>query len=201
MISCTPAGLRIGIITSTKLNSDWCAVVEDSAVWSSPISASTPPNVRGAGEIGMAERVAGAVDARPLAVPDAEHAVVLALAAKLGLLRAPQRGGGEVLVDGGLEQRVARREVRSRALELVVEAAERRAAVAGDVARGVEAGALVALVLHQRQPHQRLIAGDEDAALGQVVFVVERDVIERHSRTSVPRRDRACQRAVNMRQR
>ena len=44
MISCTPAGLRIGIITSTKLNSDWCAVVEDSAVWSSPISASTPPN-------------------------------------------------------------------------------------------------------------------------------------------------------------
>ena len=43
MISCTPAGLRIGIITSTKLNSDWCAVVDDSAVWSSPISASTPP--------------------------------------------------------------------------------------------------------------------------------------------------------------
>ena len=43
MISCTPAGLRIGIITSTKWNSDWCAVVEDSAVWSSPIRASTPP--------------------------------------------------------------------------------------------------------------------------------------------------------------
>src|SRR6185312_15375370 len=38
-----PAGLRIGIITSTKWNSDWCAVVEDSAVWSSPISARTPP--------------------------------------------------------------------------------------------------------------------------------------------------------------
>ena len=69
---------------------------------------------RGAGEIGVAERVAGAVDARPLAVPDAEHAVVLALAAQLGLLRAPQRGRGEVLVDGGLEQRVARREMRSR---------------------------------------------------------------------------------------
>ena len=135
---------------------------------------------RGAGEIGVAEDVARAVDARPLAVPDAEHAVVLALAAQFGLLRAPQRGGGEVLVDGGLEQRVARGEVRRRALELVVEAAERRAAIAGDVARGVQAGALVALVLHQRQAHQRLIAGDEDAAFGQVVLVVEGDVIERH---------------------
>ena len=58
---------------------------------------------RGAGEIGVAEHVAGAVDARALAVPDAEHAVELALAAQLGLLRAPERGGGEVLVEAGLE--------------------------------------------------------------------------------------------------
>ena len=59
--------------------------------------------LRGAGEVGVAEDVAGAVDARALAVPDAEHAVVLALAAQLGLLRAPERGGGEVLVEAGLE--------------------------------------------------------------------------------------------------
>ena len=57
----------------------------------------------GAGEIGMAEHVAGAVDARALAVPHAEHAIELAFAAQLGLLRAPERGGGEVLVDAGLE--------------------------------------------------------------------------------------------------
>ncbi len=30
-------------MTSMKWYSDWCAVVEDSAVWSSPMSASTPP--------------------------------------------------------------------------------------------------------------------------------------------------------------
>ena len=60
----------------------------------------------GAGEIGVAEHVAGAVDARALAVPEPEHAVVLALAAQLGLLRAPERGGGEVLVDAGLEEDV-----------------------------------------------------------------------------------------------
>ena len=105
--------------------------------------------LRGAGEIGVAEHVAGAVDARPLAVPHAEHAVVLALAAQLGLLRAPQRGGGEVLVEAGLEHDVVRREMRRGALELLVEAAERRAAIAGDVAGGVEAGAAVALLLHQ----------------------------------------------------
>ena len=62
--------------------------------------------LRGAGEIGVAEDVAGAVDARALAVPHAEHAVVLALAAQLGLLRAPDRGGGEVLVEAGLEEDV-----------------------------------------------------------------------------------------------
>ena len=53
--------------------------------------------------VGVAEDVARTVDARALAVPDAEHAVVLALAEELGLLRAPERGGGEVLVEAGLE--------------------------------------------------------------------------------------------------
>jgi hypothetical protein len=154
--------------------------------------------LRSAGGIGMAEHVAGAVDARTLAVPHAEHAIELAFAAQLGLLRAPQRGGGEVLVDGGLEFDVTRRELLGSALELVVEATQRRAAVARDIARGVETRPLVALVLHQRQTHQRLIAGNEDATFRQIVLVVELDVIERHSRTSVPRRKRTGQRAVHM---
>ena len=42
-----------------------------------------------AGEVGVAEHVAGAVDARALAVPHAEHAIARAFAAQLGLLRAP----------------------------------------------------------------------------------------------------------------
>ena len=136
--------------------------------------------LRGAGEIGVAEDVAGAVDARPLAVPEAEHAVELALAAQLRLLRAPQRGRGDVLVEAGLEADVVFVEDALRADELLVEGAERRAAIAGDVARGVEAGAAVALLLHQAEPHDGLEAGDEDAALGEVVLVVERDVVERH---------------------
>ena len=76
--------------------------------------------LRGAGEIGVTEHVAGAIDARALAVPDAEHAVVLALAAQFRLLGAPQRGGGKLLVDAGLERCCAGRGA-TRALELVVE--------------------------------------------------------------------------------
>ena len=135
---------------------------------------------RGAGKIGVAEHVAGAVDARSLAVPDGEHPVEAAFAAQLGGLRPPHRGRGEVLVDAGLEADVVGDQLARRAHELLVEAAERRAAITGDVARSIQSGAPVALLLHQREAYQRLIAGDEDPALGEVVLVVERDVIERH---------------------
>ena len=72
----------------------------------------------------------------------------------------------------------------ARADELLVEPAERRAAIAGDIAGGVEAGAPVALLLHQAEPDQRLIAGDEDLLFGQVVFVVETDLPQSHSARS-----------------
>ena len=58
---------------------------------------------RCSGEIGVAEHVAAAVDARALAVPEAEHAVELAFAAHLRLLRAPDRGRRELLVEARLE--------------------------------------------------------------------------------------------------
>src|SRR3954463_9979376 len=108
---------------------------------------------RRAGEIGMAKGVAAAVDARALAVPHAEHAVVSAFAAQLRLLRAPQRGGGEVFVDAGLETDMRGVEKFLRALELLVEAAERRTAIAGDEAGGVQSRAAVALALHQAKAH------------------------------------------------
>ena len=136
--------------------------------------------LRGSGKVGVAEDVAGAVDARPLAVPEPEHAIELALAAQLGLLRAPDCGGGDILIDAGLEAYVVFVERALGANELQVEGAERRSAIAGHITRGVEAGATVALLLHQAQAHDGLEAGDENPALGQIVFVVERDVIERH---------------------
>src|SRR5262245_56778469 len=113
----------------------------------------------------MAADVAGAVDARALAVPHAEHAVVLALAAQFGLLRAPDGGRREVLVQAGLEQYVVTVEVRLGAHELLVETAERRAAIARHVAGGIDPGEPVTLLLHQAGTDQGLVAGDEDAAL------------------------------------
>ncbi len=152
---------------------------------------------RGAGEVAVLEDVAGPVDARALAVPHAEHAVVFALAAQMGLLGPPQRGRGEVLVDRRPRDDVMLVEEAARGGELLVEPAERRAAVARDVARGIMAGGEIAPALQHRQPHQRLDPGQEDPALLLGVLVVEADLSKRHGRTS-----RSCSReASNIRTR
>ena len=73
-----------------------------------------------------------------------------------GLLGAPQRGRGEILVDAGLEHDVVLLEEALRGRELLIEAAERRAAVAADVPCRIVAGGDVARPLQHRQPHQGL---------------------------------------------
>ena len=47
-----------------------------------------------AGQIGVAENVAGAVDAGALAVPHGKDAIILSLATQFRLLRTPHRGRG-----------------------------------------------------------------------------------------------------------
>ena len=140
----------------------------------------------GAGQVGVAKHVAGAVDAGAFAVPHGKDAIELAFAAQLGLLRAPHRGRGKVFVDPALKTDVALFQKRAGAVELGVERAQRRSAIAGDEARRVEAVAAVQLLLHQAEPHQRLKSGDENAAVAEVVFVVELDVAKRH-RAALPR--------------
>jgi hypothetical protein len=83
------------------------------------------------GPIGVAvlERVAGPVDARALAVPEREHALDLARRVALDLLRAEDRGRGEVLVDRRLEADARDVEMLRGLPELLVDPAERRAAV------------------------------------------------------------------------
>ena len=97
--------------------------------------------LRGAGGVGVLEHVAAAVDARALAVPHAEDAVVVRAGNMLSCCVPQIDGRGEVFVDAGLELDVVRFEVRLRAPQRLVEAAERRAAVARDEAGGVEARA------------------------------------------------------------
>ena len=88
--------------------------------------------------IAVAEHVAAAVDAGALAVPDADCAIIFGAGRQIELLRAPDRGGREVLVHAGLELDVVLLEMFSGGKKLLVIAAQRRAAVAGDKACGVQ---------------------------------------------------------------
>ena len=126
----------------------------------------------------MPQHIAGAVDTGALAVPEAEHAVTSTLAVELCLLRSPARGGRDILVDAGLEHHVMLLQVRLRAFELQVEPAERRAAIAADVAGGVVPGREVAPALGEREPHQGLDPGEKDPPARSSVLVVEVDVGE-----------------------
>src|SRR5262249_11161187 len=138
------------------------------------------------GEVGMTECVARTVNARPLTVPHAEHAIEPALPAQLGLLRARQRGRGEILVGGRMELDIVFREYGAGASELLVERPERRTPITRHVTGRVEAGAPVPLLLHQAEADQRLKAGDKDAAFPKIVFVVKADRFEGHARSPRP---------------
>ncbi len=136
------------------------------------------------GEIGVTEHVAATVDPRPLAVPDRKYPIIPAFAAHLRLLRAPYGGGGQILVQTGRETNVVFIEQFPGADHLMIDAAERRTAIAGDKAGGVQPGSTVALLLHQQKPHQRLYAGYENNRLLKIVFVVEADRFQRRANIS-----------------
>src|SRR4029079_2962896 len=123
--------------------------------------------------------VAATVDAGTLAVPHRKHAVVFRARKEIQLLRAPDGGGGEVFVDAGLEFDVVRGKVLLCAPERLIEPAERRTAVTGDVAGSVQARGEIALALQHRQSHERLRAGEEHAPGIQRVLVVQGNPGER----------------------
>ena len=135
--------------------------------------------LRRARVVRMLEDVAAAVDARTLAVPHREDAVVVRARVQVDLLRAPDRSRGEILVQPGLELDVGAIEELLRFPQRLVERAERRAAVAGNESRGVEAGQRVALALQDQESDEGLGAGQVDAAGIERVLVVDIDVAQR----------------------
>ena len=106
--------------------------------------------------IGMAQRIARAVHPRPLAVPQTKDAVVFALAADLCLLRPPERGDGEILVQTVLKRHVRLRQQLLCALHLHINRTKRRAAIPGDQTSRVQPRSHITGLLHQHQTHQRL---------------------------------------------
>ena len=135
-------------------------------------------------DVAVLERVARAVHPRALAVPQCIHAIDAPLGVERHALRAQAGCGRQVFVDGG-------QEVHARSVErglglphLLVDHAQRAAAVAADEACGLEARRVVERALHQHQAHQRLRAGEPHRALrcAQVVaeLVGAQGVVGRH---------------------
>ena len=85
---------------------------------------------RGTVGVAVLERVAGAIDARALAVPEAEHAIDLAVGVGLDLLRSQHRRRGEVFIDGGEEFDAAVLQQVLGAPQFEVDGPQRRAAIA-----------------------------------------------------------------------
>ena len=169
-----PACAGSGAATRTR-----SGCVDDLQPGSSPTTASAPP-VRGT-PTKLPWRSESAARSSPGALPYhmAEHAVVLRAGQLAGELAAPRRRGAELLVQAGHVLDVVALDQLAVAGELLVEAAERRALVAGDHRAGHEPAAEVGAVLVERKPDEALEAGQEDAALLEDVLVVERDLAQR----------------------
>ena len=108
------------------------------------------------------QRIAGAIDARPLRIPKPEGPIDMCAGECVELLRSHQHGGGQVLVDPRLEMDVMRRQQFGAAPEFLVQPAQGRAAVARHQRAGVQAGCAIQARLFQQQSHQGLDAGQQD---------------------------------------
>eukprot|EP01034_Spumella_vulgaris_P016367 gene16367-20909_t len=84
--------------------------------------------------------------------------IAKALAAHFGLLGSPAGSGGEILIEAGLEHDIARLQNTLGRLELIVDGANGRAAVARDISRRIEALPPVPLGLHQNKAQNGLRA-------------------------------------------
>ena len=126
---------------------------------------------RGARHVGVFHRIARPVDARTLAVPEPEDPVELALAAQLGLLCAPERGGGQVFVQAFLKFHVRLGQLLGRAVHLHVDRTQRRAAIAGHISCGVQPRRPVACFLHQHEADKCLGAIQQHRAFFDIKTV------------------------------
>ncbi len=135
------------------------------------------PAVSGGAEgIGVLDHIHAAIHPRPLAVPHAEHAIVAGAGKQVGLLAAPHRGGGQILVHPGLEVHIVLVQPGFGLPHGLVHAAHGGAAITGDKGSGIEPALQVPLVLQHRQAHQRLDAGHVGPGRIQRVLVVQRNL-------------------------
>ena len=175
-----PDGFSTGMQASMKAYSDWWARVEDLQVWSSPASSSTPPCGEVPAELPCLNTSPLRSTPGPLPYHMAKTPSYLAPGNRLTCWVPQTAVAPSSSLIAGLKADVVLFDKAAGAPQRLVEPAQRRAAIAGDEAAGVEPGGRVALALHHRQAHQRLGPGQVDAPLVERVFVVEGDRRQRH---------------------
>src|SRR3546814_20855653 len=102
------------------------------------------------------------------------------VAEQADLLASPDRRRGEVLVDARLEADLVHLEEPLRLAHREIDPTQRRAAIAGDEAGGIEARRIVALALTHRQANPRLGHGQENPTGFEAVLLVQRYGHKRH---------------------
>jgi hypothetical protein len=131
--------------------------------------------LRGACGVRVLQHVHRAVEARAFAIPDAEHAIELAVRIEADVLRAPDGGGAKLFIDARNETNVLRFEELLGPPELLIVGAKRGAAIARDEPGGVDARRAIACFLDEREPDQRLHTAHEHAPVFEQILVAERD--------------------------
>ena len=158
-ISCTDDGYSTGIIAAENWWSDWCGSVDDFAAWSSPASTSTPPCFDVPAKLACLNTSPQRSTPGPLPYHIANTPSTFAARYRLTCCVPQTAVAARSSFTPGLELDVRAIEELLRLPQRLVEAAERRAAIAGDEAGGVEPRLRVALALqHQagaRAPGRR----------------------------------------------
>ncbi len=134
-------------------------------------------------QIGVAENIAGTINAGPFAIPQGKHAIIKPLAAHFRLLGSPDSGSGQIFIQPGFKFDIAWCQIGGCTFKLLVNAAHRRSAIAGNVTGGIKAFELVAFMLHQAKAYQGLRSAHVSAGTLQIVFVIKTDVCKLHFNT------------------
>ena len=152
--------------------SEKLTAVEDFAPWSSPASAITPP--LGEAPVKLAWRKASPERSTPGPLPYQMPKTPSTVApGKLLILRAPDRGRGDVLVEARAEDDVVlleqgRRRARARCRSAPAASRDSR-----NIPAGVETRGVVAQPLLDRQANERLHPGHVEPALGRFRSEIE----------------------------
>ena len=130
--------------------------------------------------IGVLEDVARPVDARRLAVPDAEQAIIAGARKEAELLAAPDGGGAEIFVQTFPEFDVMCIQPFLGGAQLLVISAKGGSAITGDKSCCVGIFAQIETFSIKRQADQCLNTGHIRLALDKIVFVVQRNFTMMH---------------------